>query len=215
MQVQKRLALPSLGVLLFAVAMLLGGVGSAAIAGDSDHERSDHFWSLSHVRAMSAESYGSLAELALASDAVVTGRIREVAPGREWRANEDEWLDPELADPVMARFATVIIEIEEIIGTPNVDLSSGAVELEIFLPQDGLLPDLRATAPRERAVFFLRSKADGPQFFRLVNDNQGLVRDFNGASHVVGATEGSFLAEIDGLPFEQLLLQLRSSFSDE
>ena len=43
----------------------------------------------------------------------------------------------------------------------------------------------------------------------MVNDNQGLVRECDGRSHVIGATEGSFLAEIDGLPFDQFRGQLR------
>lgn len=207
---QKRLTLPSLGVLLFAISLLLGGAGAAVVAGNHDHERSDRFWSLSHVRAMAAESYGSLAEMAVASDAVVVGRIREIAPGREWGANENEWLDPDLADPTMARFATALIEVEQVVGTPSVDLSAGTLALEVFLPRETLLEDLQATTPRERAIFFLRSKADAPAFFRLVNDNQGLVREFDGTSHVVGATDGSFLSEIDGLPFEQVILQLQA-----
>lgn len=205
---QKRIFLALAGVLVFAASVLVGSGASVALTG-SDHQRSDHFWSLTHVRAMATESYDSLAAMALSSEAVIVGRIGEIAPGREWRANEAEWLDPDLADPLMARFATVTIEIEQVIGTVSADASAGTVELEIFLPRDGLLQELRATAPRERAVFFLRTKADAPDHFRLVNDNQGLIREFDGKSHVVGATEGSFLAEIDGLPFEQLVAQIR------
>jgi len=208
--VPKRFALPLAGVLVFATSVLAGGAASAALTGNGDHERSDRFWSLTHVQAMAAESYDSLTTMALASDAIVVGRIGAVAPGREWKANEAEWAEPQPADALMARFATVTIEIEQVIGTATADASAGTVQLEIFLPHDGLVPELRATAPRERAVFFLRTKADAPEFFRLVNDNQGLIRELAGTSHAMGATEGTFLAEIDGRPFEEMLAQLRS-----
>jgi len=138
---------------------------------------------------------------------ILTGLLTGVVLAK---ANEAEWAEPQPADALMARFATVTIEIEQVIGTATADASAGTVQLEIFLPHDGLVPELRATAPRERAVFFLRTKADAPEFFRLVNDNQGLIRELAGTSHAMGATEGTFLAEIDGRPFEEMLAQLRS-----
>lgn len=159
---------------------------------------------------MAAESYDSLSTMALASDAIVVGRIGAVDPGREWKANEDEWLEPEPSDALLVRFATLTIEVEEVIGTLTADASVGSIQLEVFLPRNSALEELRATAPGERAVFFLRTKADAPEFFRLVNDNQGLVREFDGKSHVVGATEGNFLGEIDGLPFEDFVAELRT-----
>lgn len=206
----KRFAVPVVGVLVFATSVLAGAAASAALTESGDHERSDRFWSLTRVRAMAAESYDTLTQMTLASDAIVVGRISAIAPGREWKANEDEWLDPEAADALLARFATVTLEIQDVIGGAVADASAGTVELEIFLPHDGLVPQLEATLPRERAVFFLRTKADAPEFFRLVNDSQGLIREFEGTSHMVGAVEGTFLAEIDGRPFGELLAQLRS-----
>lgn len=75
----------------------------------------------------------------------------------------------------MARFAMATIQIEQVVGESSAHVPGGTVQLEIFLPRDGLLPELRTTAPSERAVFFLRSKADAPEFYRLVTDNQGLI----------------------------------------
>lgn len=66
--------------------MLVGRAASATFIGPGDHPRSDRFWSLTHLRAMQAETYESLPEMVLSSDAVIVGRIREIAPGREWRA---------------------------------------------------------------------------------------------------------------------------------
>jgi len=195
---------------VFVVGVALGGAASGAFNESGGHERSDRFWSLAQVRGMPAEWYDSLTSMALAADAIVVGRVGLVTQGREWRPNDAEWSEREPLDPLMARFANLTVETWDVIGTLPPRASASEIVIEMFLREADLLPMLQAAVPRERAVFFLRSKADAPEFFRLVNDEQGLIRDIGGESHVVGASDSRMLVEVNGLPFDQLLGQLRS-----
>lgn len=158
---------------------------------------------------MAAESFTDLGVMAKSADAVVVGRIVEIAKGREWVANPNEVDDPVFGESALARFATATILIEEVIGKTTYPVRD-RIALEIFLPQDKLVPHLEDTLPLERSVFFLRNKGpeDSTDYYRLVNDEQGLVREFGGVSHTFGV-ENPMLARIEGGPFSELLAELR------
>jgi len=45
---------------------------------------------------------------------------------------------------------------------------------------------------------------------RISNDEQGLIRDIGGESPVVGVSGSGMPVEVNGLPFDRLLAQVRS-----
>ena len=197
--------------LIFGAVFVAGLVISSILTTTPEdlHERSDRFWALTRVRGMAAESFTDLGVMAKSADAVVVGRIVEIAKGREWVANPNEVDDPVFGESALARFATATILIEEVIGKTTYPVRD-RIALEIFLPQDKLVPHLEDTLPLERSVFFLRNKGpeDSTDYYRLVNDEQGLVREFGGVSHTFGV-ENPMLARIEGGPFSELLAELR------
>ncbi len=163
---------------------------------------------------MDAELFGSLEESARSADLVVVGRITEVTEGREWVANP-AYLDiPEAADVAYARFATAWIEPEAILGTPRVPVRPGRIPLELNLLQADLLPELVASAPRERAIFFLRDKADHGAapggYFRFTNFNQGLIRELDGRVETFLTGPDQFLSRLSGQPFDDVIARVRA-----
>ena len=198
-------------VALFAVSAAAGTGLAVQLPDDDTHARSDRFWSLPLVRGMSAELYGSLDDMALSADTVIVGRIVEVTAGRAWDAERDEGANGRAGDPPtpMARFAEATIEIEQVIGGSTYDLGSG-IRLEIFLPRDGMVPELQANLPRERALFFLRNKGptDSTEHYRLVSSSQGLFREMQGVVHLPVSPEGAFVRQLEGLEFETLIARV-------
>ncbi len=179
-----------------------------------DHARADCFWALVRVEGMDAEVFGSLEEAARSADLVVVGRITEVTKGREWVANP-AYLDiPELADVAYARFATAWIEPEAVLGSPRVPVQRDRVPLELDLLQADLLPELVANVPRERAIFFLRDKADhgaaAGEYFRFTNVNQGLIREFDGRVETLQTGPDQFLSQLRGQPFGDVIARLKA-----
>lgn len=200
------------------VAVVGGGalIGYQAVQGSASaeaHARSDRFWALVGVEGMAAEEFGSLEESARSADLVVVGRIGEVTKGREWVANPAYVDNPALADVAYARFATAWIEPEAILGTPHVPFGGGRIPLELDLVRADLLPELVASVPQERAVFFLRDKADhgaAPgEFFRLTNFDQGLLRELDGKVETFQTGQDDFLSRLGGQSFDDLVARLK------
>jgi hypothetical protein len=75
-----------------------------------------------------------------------------------------------------------------------------------------LLDQLETQTPTERAIFALRNKGpeDSLEFFRLVNDSQGLVREFDGRAHVTSIDTPGF-ARLEGLPFDSVIEEFRAA----
>jgi hypothetical protein len=210
----RRLVLPAVAAASFGI-----GLGAAltvtrqptAVAqqpGSDLVARSYRFWSAVAVRGMAAESYDSLEDLAQNADLVVVGTILSVDRGREWVAIPAYVDDPFLSDEAFARFATLTIAVQQIIGpvrTPLPDPSS--VKLEAYLPRPGTMALLRENVPRERSIFFLRNKGktDSVDFYRFTNDDQGLLRDFDGLVRISPTGEDHFLTHLDGERFEDIL----------
>ena len=97
---------------------------------------------------MSAESNDTLEDLAQSADLVIVGTVQTVEQGREWVAIPAYIDDPLLSDQAYARFATVTLAVQQIVGpvrTPLPDRSS--VKLEAYLPRPGtlsILQDIRS-----------------------------------------------------------------------
>lgn len=185
------------------------GTGPAPLSGPV--ARSNLFWSAMTVNGMSAESYDSLETLAESADLVVVATVETVERGREWVAIPEYVDDPVLSDGAIARFATVTLSIEQIVGpvrTPLADRSS--VRLEAFLARADTLEIIQDNLPRERAIFFLRNKGqkDSVDFYRFTNDGQGLLRDFDGRVQIAPTGEDHFLTHLDGERFEDVLAKV-------
>jgi hypothetical protein len=206
-----RLAALAIGSIVF-LASLGVGMQLGRVASVDARAQSDHFWSLTDVRGMSAEEFSSLREMALSADLVVIGKFSDVKKGREWVANPAYVNDPVFKEAAMARFADAPIAIEEVIGVPRVPFAGPAVPLELFLPGPDLVEKLKATLPQERAIFFLRNKGpkDDPHRYRLTNDYQGILRDIDGRVAVMDPTAGHFLEHLDGTDFSSLVKDLHS-----
>ncbi len=173
--------------------------------------RSDRFWSALALRGMAAESYDTLEDLAKSADLVVVGTILSVERGREWVAIPEYVDDAALSGQAYARFATVTITIQQIVGPVRAPLPDPSlVKLEAYLPSPGALSILKDNVPRERSIFFLRNKgeSDSVEFYRFTNDEQGLVRDVDGRLRISPAGEDHFLTLLDGEPFDDILAKV-------
>lgn len=194
-------------------AFVAGSIASLSLTTQQlSIERSDRFWRSTQINGMAAENYDSLAELSRSADLVVIGRIEKVAKGREWIGIPEYVDDPVHGESAWIRFATVTIAIEDVIGpirTPLPDRSE--VQLEVFLPNSTVFDELRANVPGERAAYFLRNKRDGIEFYRFTNDEQGLLREFQGRVRMAPAGETHFLTHLDGRPFDNVMSEVASA----
>lgn len=198
----------------FTCPLLSGAVlVSALVPADEDlHARSDRFWLAPYVLAMSAESFGSLSEIAVSADSVIVARVQAVVEGRAWDPNGGEpGLEIKRGDPItpLARFAELYLEVERAIGASIYPVGS-TIRLEVFLPHDGVLDEMIANRPSERAVYFLRNKgeSDSTDYYRLVNDYQAVFRELAGRVHAPVAAEGEWVAELEGRNFEEMIEEL-------
>lgn len=195
-----------------AAAAFVGGLtASLTVLGRAGSEvagHSDRFWSAATVRGMAAESFDTLDDLARSADLVIVGRVNDVQPGREWVAIPEYVDDPVFSEVAYARFATVTIDIEQIIGrvlSPLPDRS--VVKLEVFLSRPDTLTIVQKNIPGERSIFFLRNKGvtDSIDFYRFTNDDQGLLREFDGRIRISPTGEDHFLSHLDGESFDKAL----------
>jgi hypothetical protein len=161
---------------------------------------------------MPAEDYPDLSSAVKAADAVVVGRIARVAKGREWVANEAIIGDPDVGDRAYARFAAATISVEEVIGGTSYELG-GELTLELYLPRAETLAALLETVPTERALFVLRNKGpkDTIEAYRLVNDEQGLIRDLGGAGHLMAHDLPTGFTELEGKSFQSIISVAREA----
>ena len=201
----RRAFLPLAGVTSFVLSFALA---AGVIAGNQLVARSDRFWAVGAVRAMSAEHYESLEDQARSADLVVVGKVQSIEAGREWVAVPELVDDPLYGEYAIARFATVKISIETIVGPVRSPLPDhSVVDLEVFLPTADSLATLRENFPEERALYFLRNKGpkDSVDFYRFTNDEQGLLREFDGRIRTAPAGETHFLTRLNGMRFDEVL----------
>jgi hypothetical protein len=202
------------------VAFVLGALLATSIMSgrlQDEHARSDLFWRLVSPNAMAAESYETPREMAAEADLVVVGKIEKVENGREWVANPDLLKDPIGVERAYARFALLTVRVEEVLGQSSFEPSDGTVPVEVYLNTGEVLDQLLDLKPDGRAIFALRNKGstDSTKYFRLVNDTQGLVREFGGKAHLSSADElSSGFAELEGMPFSKVADLMRASRSE-
>lgn len=211
--IRSRLSTVSVRGLL--VASFVVGLAAAPVVTSAlgERDRSDRFWNASAVRGMAAEEFDSLGSMAQSSDLVVVANIESVERGREWIINKAFASDPDRSELGWARFATARLSVVQILGTPRVPIPAEGLLLEIYLPRPDTLDALISNRPGEQAIFFLRNKGaeDDPRFFRFVNDEQGLLREFDGSVAVTPFAESDFLRHLDGASFGEVIRHIASS----
>lgn len=148
------------------------------------------------VEPSEVEPTGSLAELTSAADAVVTGRIVAVEPGRTFGGRSGH--------PLHYGAATIAVG-SVLAGTlPDADATELVLEVPLF---DGpeMIAELEATTGVEGA-FFLRAKADAG-FYRLTHFG-AVIADAGGRA---STTAGPAAIEaLDGLPYDEVVARIRS-----
>lgn len=130
-------------------------------------------------------------------------------------ANPELLDDPFGKERAMARFATVNFAVDEVLGSSKFTPVARTVPVEVYLHREDVLQDLQKNLPDGRAVLILRNKGeeDDPSFFRLVNDSQGLIREFEGLAHLA-AESGPFFDRLEGRPFGLVVDELRAARSE-
>lgn len=180
------------------------------------------FMSPVQLRGTAAEEYSTLGDLANEADMVVVGRISEIERGRELVAAPEFVGDPVVDDLAFVRFALARIEVErvltkDVVAGPNIDV-------EILIIRWDQVELLQERLPNDRALFFLRHKADEAdgRYFRLVNVHQGLIGSDAGTTVIPGqhdhgtqdpgqhdhADTEYFLADMNGRNFDEVIEQV-------
>jgi hypothetical protein len=206
-----------------AVSVLVVGLSVARDRGAASvAARSDHFWRLLAVNGSPMAHFDTLDAMAGESDLVVVGRIVRVAPGREVRDLDAE-AEGYAREDASVYFADATLVVEEALrGDPGKEL-----KLQLLLPQSGVLEQVQADLPSERALYFLRDMGayfakENPESglattledtFDFVSP-QGLIRDLNGAVGVTADEGDTFLHELSQRTFEEVLVEARHAAAD-
>ncbi|MGH2455561.1 MAG: hypothetical protein ACRDHD_04820 [Candidatus Limnocylindria bacterium] len=203
---------------LLAIASVV--VIVAVLQSPNDVDRSDEFWRTLHIRASEVEQYDSLEGMAKAADAVVVARIRSVSPGRVF----GEFVEGPHVDDALAHYASITIEIDEVLAGALPAEDTQILVLEVMVPQPADLPALTDQIPTETSIYFLRSKEMEAQrlglpdddvkaedgFYRLVVQ-EALLRVFDGAVHPSPIAERPFLVALEGRRMEDVVSIIRSA----
>ena len=158
-------------------------------------------WADVGADALELEHYDSLPAMAAGSDAVVVGRIVDVAEGRSMGGASGHPL----------HYAALTVEVEELVSG---SLPAGhAQRLTLEVPLFGgleMLDAVRSSLPREESLFFLRNKG-GPEraFYRLVEMDAVIVN--RGGTAEVSVEEDGFMAALAGARFDDLVDESRLS----
>ena len=157
-------------------------------------------WSDTVVEALELEHYATLPELVHGSDAVVRGRVVDVAPGRVFG-------DPERS---ALHYAAVTIVVEDVaVGSL---LAGDATTLTLEVPLFGgpeTLEGVLSSLPRDESLFFLRNKGgDEAEFYRLVV-MRGVVVNRDGAAEVTPGD--AVLDDVAWTPFDELVERVRAA----
>lgn len=174
----------------------------------------DDFWSLATPGEGSIEAYGSLAEITVASDLVVVGHPIGIVQGR------DIVVDEELDE--VARYATISLAIDEVVGGTVAPPKAGVVLVEVFLgADDELYPQYSESLVNETVLLFLRNKAaeavalraplrEGDELHYRIVSQEGYFRNVDGV--VVGPNNDKlpWLQELSGTEFDVLVERVRA-----
>ena len=155
-------------------------------------------WADAAVIATELETYDSLAGMTAGADAVVRGRVLDVALGRSFGGASGRGL----------HYATVTLGVDEL---PAGELPPGhadrlILEVPLFAGPESL-DALRSGLPPDESLFFLRAKDDGSGAYRLVVMS-GVIVNRDGVAESA-SLEDDFLAELDGARFADVLDEVR------
>ena len=168
-------------------------------------------WSGASIETTQLEHPSSLAELARSADAVVRGSVVELVPGRVFGDSSSA-----------LHYAAATVRVDELVAgaLPSDHARELTLEIPLF---DGpaSITNLQASLPRVESVFFLRSKAASARtaglpleqrvaearFYRLVVFG-AVVENQRGVA-TVPEGEAAFLTVLGGLPFDEVLGQVR------
>jgi hypothetical protein len=197
-----------------AAGMLAVAFGVFAAGSRTDAGAGASVWEGAVVEAMELEGYTSLAEMARSADAVVRGQVVAVEPGRIFGEPTGTQL----------HYAAATIRVEEVLagGLPSRDADRVTLEIPLF---DGphQIAGLQDGLPWAETVFFLRSKAESARdagmsreaqlaetgYYRLVTMRALLVNEEGSAVPMTDSPD--FLAELEGIDFEEVVDTIRSS----
>lgn len=197
-------AIPGLAVLL---AMIFGAPPAGIISNG---------WPLAQHDGVEVESYSSLAEITAAADAVIVGRVQNVAAGRTI-GDKDTFV----------RYANVTIAVDDVLSGGLVDARASQVTLELYpgdRGNDQAISALSVGMSREATVFFLRNKGleaaglgwpKGAQqqetpFYRLTIGSAVVVDTGGRAVTPMVSDESPFLTAVSGTNFADFVETVRS-----
>ena len=155
-------------------------------------------WADTVVDAVELEHYTSLAEIAAGADAVVRGRVVDVAHGRVFGD----------ASASALHYAAVTIAVDEAVAGVLPPQHAAHVTLEVPLyGGHETLEALAASLPTTESLFFLRNKGPADaEFYRLVV-MRGVVVNRDGAAEVLPGDD-DFLSALDGSSFGALVAEV-------
>lgn len=179
--------------------------GAAFGLGTQRPHNSDDFWRAVAFEGVMAENFESLKEMANSSDVVVTGHLLKLEESRSWVAL------PELGDDGVAFYAKASVRVDEVLAGAYAADSAGNLGVEIFLTDWRKLPDLAGSMPTEQVLLLLRRQPDTKlPLYRIVNIQQGYLRDVGRVETPIGVTE-PWLLDLDGRAFADVVADVRAS----
>ena len=202
-----------------SLIVLVGVLGARAVGEPGITSETDatalRFWRALHVEAAEAFRYDSIDELIRASDVVVLGAIEGVKLGREVRdlAAEETGVSRDIASTY---FAEADIRVDRVLRGSLSPESGGRIRLDLLLPGPQVAPEIEASVPQPRAVFFLRDMGryyGGAELLGLyqLTSLQGVLRDAGGLVATPEARTDRFLLDLQGQPFDALLERLAAA----
>jgi hypothetical protein len=172
------------------------------------------FWEMTAPGGFNAESYRSLASMAKAADAVVTGTAASI------RKEPDRHLE---LDPADGSFATIEFKVEDVLAGRPEYVQPGVLNVELFMTDPLQYQRLAAGLPAGRVMLFLRNKAveatdngwpaEGPDaghlYYRIVSEN-GVILDVDGAA-VPNGTGSDWLDAIAKETFSEVTAEVKAA----
>ena len=204
-------------------ALTVSGLGTMALViqlgiGHLETANASSFWRglNAPVGLVEVEGYSSLGDMVSAADLVITGRIIEVGPGREFGE-----------DGVSIHYAAARVQILEVLAGPRVDPRADSITWELMLPPGEGADEavaLGRMVPADPLLLFLRNKgtevlagsalgdaAVERGYYRTVV-NGSMVVDQRGTARLpVVPREHQFLSALDGIPFGTVVEKVRAA----
>ncbi len=191
-------------VLLSSLAGASSGIGGVRAA--------DRFWNGFAYEGRQAENYESMAEMARASDLVITGRIRETTLGRTIRPGE----------PDEVQYVNLTLDVDVVLAGR---LAGASVTLEMWLLDPRDFASALESAPTSTTLFFLRNKGTEAavegwgqaaveresKFYRLVNVGQAVYSDIDDRAYPPSHAEDQWVKDVRGANFGSLVADVKAA----